>query len=468
MMARSKDVDILRLKPSETAEAIRAMMRTANVRHGKGARALFVWGPPGVAKSQVSQQVATAERIAFIDLRLSQMDPTDLRGIPFPTKMFGVDGVRWSPPYQLPRDLDISEVMDIKFGETVKVAFPNPTGSNGIHYCTAPKFAVKSLSPGLEARVVDSGLDWVEVGLFGDTDGQGAVAPQAGSIRVGISGKARAILGLEEFNSAPPSVQAAAYQLVLDRRLGEYIVPEGVFIMGMGNRDTDRGVTFKMPTPVMNRFDHIEIRVDFDDWQVWALTEKVHPQVVGFLSAFKDKLFNFDPGTAARGFATPRTWEFVSDILYANPDLSETVMTGLICGAVGDASGLEFMEWRRIAADLPNAREILEGRLKRLPREKKLETSLMYALTTTMCYELKEGADNVRRQNPSNWATSPARKKWTEEADNFLEFIMNNFQPEICIMGAKAAVSIHKLPFDTMRMKHFDKFCDTYRDFLVN
>lgn len=465
-MARSKDVDILRLKPSETAEAIRAMMRTADVRHGKGARAMFLWGPPGVAKSQVSQQVATAMGMAFIDLRLSQMDPTDLRGIPFPTKVFGVDGVRWSPPYQLPRDLDCSDVVQIAYNETVRVSFANPLGSNNIHYCTAPKFTVRSLSEGLVARVVDSGLDWVEIGLF---EGENGETPRAGAVRVHITGKARAILGLEEFNSAPPSVQAAAYQLVLDRRLGEYIVPEGVFIMGMGNRDTDRGVTFKMPTPVMNRFDHIEIRVDFDDWQVWALTEKVHPQVVGFLSAFKDKLHQFDAGTAARGFATPRTWEFVSDILYANPDLSDIVLTGLICGAVGDASGLEFMEWRRIAADLPNVREILEGRLKRMPqREKKLETSLMYALTTSMCYELKEGADNVKRQNPSNWTTSPARKKWTEEADNFLEFIMNNFQPEICIMGAKAAVSIHKLPFDTVRMKHFDKFCDTYRDFLVN
>ncbi len=460
---KATDIEILRLKPTQMIEAIRAMMRTAVVRGKKGARALFVWGPPGTAKSQVGQFVATEDGIAFIDLRLSQMDPTDLRGIPYPVKRFGLDSVRWAPPEQLPRDIDLAEVVEIRFAETVRVHIPNPVGSNGIHYCTEPSFAAKSLTPGLVARVVASGLNWAEVGLFAEGAESGPVIP--GALRLSVTGKTRAILGLEEFNSAPPSVQAAAYQLVLDRRLGEYVVPEGVFIMGMGNRETDRGVTFKMPTPIMNRFVHVEMRVDFEDWQAWALANTIHPQVVGFLSAFKEKLFQFDPGTAARGFATPRSWEYVSEILYANSDISDHAMSVLICGAVGDDSGLQFMEYRRIATDLPAARDILEGRLKKLTG-KKLETSLMYALTTTMCYDLREGCA-LKRHDPATWANSPQRKKWTEEADNFLAFIMENFQPEICIMGAKAAVAIHKLPFDTARMKHFDRFCEVYKDFLV-
>jgi hypothetical protein len=233
----------------------------------------------------------------------------------------------------------------------------------------------------------------------------------------------------------------------------------------MGNRETDKGVTFRMPTPVMNRFVHVEMRHDFDDWQNWALANKVHPDVVGYLSAFKEQLFQFDAGTAARGFATPRSWHLVSDILIANPDLPEQVLLGLVTGAVGDGSALPFMEHRRHAADLPRVDDILSGRLKKMP--KKVEVSLAYALTTTICYQLKESADHIKTRIP-NWTSSPERKKWLEQADNFLAFLMDSFQPEICIMGAKAAIAIHKLPFDTQKMKHFTPFCENYKDFIIS
>ena len=291
-------------------------------------------------------------------------------------------------------------------------------------------------------------------------------SPVAGKVRVLVKGETRAILALEEFNSAPPSVQAAAYQLVLDRRLGEYEVPTLVYIMGMGNRDTDKGVTYKMPTPIMNRFVHLEMRVDFDDWQRWALLNTVSSEVVGYLTAFKNHLFEFEPGTAARGFATPRSWEFVSDILLQNEDLPDMVMLALISGAVGDGISVQFTEFRKIAKDLPQAEHILSGKLKKMP--KKVEVSLAYALTTTLCYELKERVEKIKRQHGAKWMQSADRIDWLKEADNFLAFIMENFQPEICIMGSKAAIQVHKLPFDTQKMKNFDVFADKYRTLIMH
>jgi MoxR-like ATPase len=458
-MAAKAKTDTLTLKPSEFKDAIRYMMLTD--------RAMFGWGPPGVAKSDASCQVATEANIAFIDVRLSQMDPTDLRGMPYPTKIGGEDGVRWSTPFQLPRDLDTSQIITADAEDTVTIHVPNPVGKNNIHYVTAPEFAVKAITKGTVAVIIEQTPDRAVVALFkADANGEPTDEFALGKFRFTAKGKARAILGLEEFNSAPPSVQAAAYQLVLDRALGEYRVPKGVYIIGLGNRETDRGITFKMPTPIMNRFVHIEVRVDFDDWQTWALGAKVHPDVVGYLTAFKDQLFQFEPGSAARGFATPRSWHFVSDIVTANPDMSEQVGLGLICGAVGDGSGIQFMEHRRHAADLPHSDDILNGRLKKMPR--KVEVALAYALTTTLCYTLKERADDIIRKNRTGWLNSPERKKWLEQADNFLEFMMSNFQPEICILGAKAAISVHKLPFDTQRMKHFDPFCDAYKDFILS
>jgi len=276
----------------------------------------------------------------------------------------------------------------------------------------------------------------------------------------------RAILALEEFNSAPPSVQAAAYQLVLDRRLGEYKVPDGVYIVALGNRDTDKGVTFKMPTPIMNRFVHVEMRTDFEDWQTWALSNFIHAEVVGYLTAFKECLFQFEPGSAARGFPTPRSWHFVSDILSSNGYLTDQIALGLVTGAVGEAEGAKFMAFRRIAHELPRADDILSGALTKLPR--KVEVQLAYALVTTLCYSLKARADDIKRKHGEAWKNSPDRKQWLKEADNFLAFMMANFQPEICVMGARAAISIHRLPFETTKMKEFDTFANKFKDVIVS
>jgi hypothetical protein len=231
-------IPTLKLKPSEVTAAINSMMRTTKK------RALFVWGSPGISKSAVFQSAASAAGIAAIDVRLSQMDPTDLRGIPYPSNQEGVEGVLWSAPLVLPRDIDLEATREVRAVETT-FKFYNPMGVNDIPYCRKPTVAVRSLTPGLEAFVVTEpgavvGHDVDGNELYGPADRFVAVLkdakgqPQAGEIAYTVKGKVRALLGLEEFNSAPPSVQAASYQLVLDRRLGDYVVPDGVYLHGDG------------------------------------------------------------------------------------------------------------------------------------------------------------------------------------------------------------------------------------------
>jgi MoxR-like ATPase len=74
------------------------------------------------------------------------------------------------------------------------------------------------------------------------------------------------VLFLDEMNSAPPATQAAAYQLVLNRKVGTYELPDNAVIVAAGNRDTDRGVTYRMPAPLANRFIHLTLRPDFETW----------------------------------------------------------------------------------------------------------------------------------------------------------------------------------------------------------
>jgi len=260
----------------------------------------------------------------------------------------------------------------------------------------------------------------------------------------------------DEMNSAPQSIQAAAYQIVLDRRIGDFFLGREDFVMAAGNRETDRGSTFKMPTPLMNRFVHLELRVDFDDWQEHALSKTFDKNVVGYLTFQKKELFEFDPTSASRGFPTPRSWEFVSDIVKNSPNLAENVLLSLIAGAVGEGVAIKFLQYRKTAANLPNPSDILSGKITEL---KSKEISVMYALTTGLCYELREAHAKAEREGKI--------EDWYKMGDNFLSFMLDNFQPELCILGARTALGIFRLPLYPNKLKSFAAFAARYQNLIL-
>ena len=149
------------------------------------------------------------------------------------------------------------------------------------------------------------------------------------------------ILFFDELNAAPPLVQASLYQLTLDRRVGEYTLPEKWKILAAGNRAEDASITFRMPAALSNRFIHISFEVDFDDWRKWAVGMDIHPMIIGFLSTRQELLFNMQ--ITERGFPTPRSWEMVSDILKATMDIRGS--QDIILGTVGEAATMELMAY---------------------------------------------------------------------------------------------------------------------------
>jgi hypothetical protein len=166
------------------------------------------------------------------------------------------------------------------------------------------------------------------------------------------------ILFLDELNAAPAMVQGSCYQLVLDRKLGEYTLPEGWAIIAAGNRDSDRGATTRMPTPLRNRFVHLEFEVDVQEWCEWAIQAAIRPEVIAFLRFRPELLSAFDRD--ANAFPSPRSWEFVSHILdsldsKSNPAIEHEV----IAGAVGVGAATEFSAFLRMFRELPNMDAIL-------------------------------------------------------------------------------------------------------------
>ena len=276
---------------------------------------VFLWGPPGIGKSSIVSQIAKDRDIDFIDLRLSLLDPTDLRGIPF----FNSD---------------------------------------------------------------DNSAVWASASFLPD-----------GSTKEGI-------LFLDELNTAAPMVQASAYQLILDRKIGEYTLPDGWAIVAAGNRESDRGVVFRMAAPLANRFVHLDMEVNLEDWQVWAKKSDIDTTIIAYTSYRPDALFAFNTQNDSKAFATPRTWQYVNEILLSQPE--DDLLMDLVKGAIGEELAASFLGFRSVASKLPNIDAILEGKESSVPKE----TSALHILCTSLSMRI----DDETRAN---------------ELDNLLKYTLN-------------------------------------------
>ncbi|HCQ70109.1 MAG TPA: ATPase [Gammaproteobacteria bacterium] len=255
---------------------------------------VMLWGAPGIGKSQIISQVAVEHNVPMIDIRLSQMEPSDLRGIPFKNG----DLVDWSIPSLLPD-----------------------------------------------------------------------------AARHGEQG----ILFLDEITSAPPTVSAAAYQLILDRRLGDYIVPKGWVIFAAGNRQGDRGVTYSMPAPLANRFSHYELDVNLDDWVAWAYKNNIDERIIGFLRYRPEHLFEFDPAHNPVAFPSPRTWEFTHRALQKFDD-NLNLFRQAASACVSEVAGVEVATFIEHLEDLPDLDAIVNGESVSIPDAIDLQYAICSAL----------------------------------------------------------------------------------------
>ncbi|WP_419785948.1 AAA family ATPase [Pseudodesulfovibrio sp.] len=274
---------------------------------------VFLWGPPGVGKSQVVAQVAAELGLALTDIRAVLLDPVDLRGLP--TVKDGV--AHWCPPAFLP------------------------------------------------------------------TSGEG-------------------ILFLDELNAAPPLVQTACYQLVLDRRVGEYTLPEGWTVIAAGNRETDRAVTHRMPSALANRFVHLDFTVDAETWLAWAEESGLAEEIRAFIRFRPNLLHDFDPKRDIKAFPSPRSWEFAARILASRPDAD--VETALLKGTVGAGAAVEFAGFARMYRQLPDPDAVIDRPdTAAVPKEPATLYALCEALAKRAGEDTAEGIVTYAGRLPSEF-----------------------------------------------------------------
>lgn len=269
----------------------------------------FLWGAPGVGKSDGVRQLAkilsqkTEKRVHVTDVRLLLFSPVDLRGVPMADK-------------------------NREF------------------------------------------TDWLRPRIF----------------NMDSSEECLNLLFLDELSAAPQSVQAAAYQICLDRRVGEHELPDNCIVIAAGNRTTDRSVSYKMPKALCNRLMHLLIEPTYSDWRLWALENQIDERVIGYL-AFDNSRLCVDPESSDLAYPTPRSWSFVSHMIQGVTDLSAAHM--LIASCVGIDTALSFEEWCRVYRNLPDTAEIIKGKCRTYPRTHDALYALVSSLTAAI-FRIKE------------------------------------------------------------------------------
>lgn len=212
------------------------------------------------------------------------------------------------------------------------------------------------------------------------------------------------ILFLDEISAAPQSMQAAAYQIALDKRIGEFPLPETCIVICAGNRTTDKSVAFRMPKALANRLMHFEIAAAFDSWYRWAVQNGIHEAVLGYLSFDQSKLISEDLGMEELAFPTPRSWEFVSRLLQTTGKAPEEIHP-LLAGCVGVSTALEFEAWCRVYRKLPSTEKIFSGRCSSYPRE----MDALYALISSMIARVTRSGEQLSGQELENACRYAAR-----------------------------------------------------------
>ena len=270
---------------------------------------VMIWGAPGIGKSSIVAQVAEAGDFGFVDVRLSQLAPTDLRGLPVAEA--GI--AKWYPPEFLPQE-------------------------------------------------------------------------------------GRGILFLDELNMAPPTMQGMAQQLILDRKVGSYTVPDGWFVWAAGNRKEDRAAVFDMPSPLANRFLHLQVDADFESFKAYALDVGIHEQILAFLSFRTTLLHKLDPQEVA--WCSPRTWMMASQLHHQKLDITP---------AVGQGAAVEFASFLTLYSALPSVKTILMGDGQRIPFPQ--EPSVRYAITIALSVR---ATDATQALNGFQWLIKKATPEWVQ------------------------------------------------------
>lgn len=194
------------------------------------------------------------------------------------------------------------------------------------------------------------------------------------------------LLFLDEFNSAPPATQAAAYKLVLDRMIGTHHLHKNVAIVCAGNKETDGAIVQPMSTALQSRLVHMELVTDMKEWLVWAAQNDVDPRITSYINFKPSQLYTFTPDHTDKTYACPRTWAFCDRVLKVS-EFSDPLLLPMLAGTLSEGVAREFIGFCKIYQNLPRIEQIVanpEGTT--VPTE----PSILFALTGSISHNANQ------------------------------------------------------------------------------
>ncbi len=251
------------------------------------------------------------------------------------------------------------------------------------------------------------------------------------------------ILFLDELSAAPQSVQAAAYQICLDRRIGEFVLPDNCIIIAAGNRTTDQSVSYKMPKALCNRLMHFNIKSDYETWRIWAIKNGISDKVIAYL-AFDTSRLCVEPENSDLAYATPRSWAFVSTLLKCNGNNPKKIHE-LIAACVGNDTAIEFEAYCDGCLNMPSIQDVIAGKCTELPKTH----DVMYAMVSGLIAAIRDMGEKLS----------------IEELDNICSYALR-FPKDFCMSFMNDIMHLPELNLKLMKCQGFQKWLSKNKSFI--
>lgn len=209
-------------------------------------------------------------------------------------------------------------------------------------------------------------------------------------------GKNGWVLFLDELTNAEKSVEAAALKILCDRMVGNYHLHERVIIVAAGNRQEDSALANELSAPTRSRMCHFILKPDIKSFTDYAISNNWSDKITGYLAFRPDSMYDINYDDTDYGYNCPRTWEMMNKLITQRWK-DEVTMSHLkhVCGILGEAVGLEFVNYCQVYLDIPTIEEI-----KTNPTTAKLPdgASQQYAICSLIAKQMtKENASSLLR-----------------------------------------------------------------------
>ena len=461
--ATAKQIEMSMVTPSSMTDLVTYLISSRNPDgSAKEQGTPMIWGAPGIGKSEMCYQMADKWGMRVVALHLPQFDPVDLKGIPIREP----DGrVRWVASSYLPQFEDhYVTAEDAKAGEwDFQHQWPEAKQIM-VHVIDHDGNTIVRHNDQMNG---EQAHDKIRV-TIGHNSGLVTVT---GTIEEGmrILVVDKALIFLDEISTAVAEVQNAALQLVLEKRVGEYNVPPFTPMLAAGNREDDGAFVHQMSAPLANRFMHIRLLHNVDDWIEWALDNRVEPSVIGYIKWRGEHLFHYNPDLLTNGdygFASPRSWTKLSNQMGFYDRLTPQQCAALVSGFIGTGIGHQFIAFRRVKDDLPTPEDIFTGRVDPVndERMKRQDIGAKYAMAVALCYGLKEWhSKHFREEFEADDDLSRQPQEWRDAADAFCRFVHHQLGSELTTLCIKIVSRTLEISFTHLRDEDFLWFAKKYQ-----